>query len=105
MFKKNRFKQHFIYLFIYLFIYVIFLLHPQHTDVPRLGVQSQLQLLAYTTATAMLDLRQVCDLHDSSWQCWILNPLSEAGDRTCILMDTSWVRYRRDTMGTPYTNF
>jgi len=26
--------------------------HPQHRDVPRLGVRSELQLPAYTTATA-----------------------------------------------------
>ena len=26
--------------------------HPQHMEVPRLGVESELQLLAYTTATA-----------------------------------------------------
>ena len=30
-------------------------------------------------------------LHHSSWQCQILNPLSGARDRTCILMDTSQV--------------
>ena len=33
----------------------------------------------------------ICDLCCSLQQHWILNPLSEAGDRTCILMDTSWV--------------
>ena len=27
--------------------------HPQHMEVPRLGVESELQLPAYTTATAM----------------------------------------------------
>ena len=32
----------------------------------------------------------LCHSHSSSWQCWILNPLSEVRDRTCILMDTSW---------------
>ena len=32
-------------------------------------------------------------LHHSSRQCWIHNPLSGARDRTCILMDTSWVHY------------
>ena len=43
--------------------------------------------------TAMLDLSCVRNLHRSSRQCWISNPLSKARDRTCILMDNSWVRY------------
>ena len=41
-----------------------------------------------------------CDLHYRSWQCRILNPLSKAKDWTCILVDTSWVRYYWATMGT-----
>ena len=49
-----------------------------HMEVPRLGVESQLQLPASTTATAVPDLSHICDLHHSSWQCWILNPLSKA---------------------------
>jgi len=51
-------------------------------EVPRLGIKLELQLPAYTTATAaMLDWRsRFCDLHHSSWQCGILNPLSEARD-------------------------
>ena len=32
-------------------------------------------------------------LHHSSWQHHILNLLSEARDRTCILVDTSWIRF------------
>ena len=56
---------------------------------PRLGVKAEVQLLTYTTATQ--DLGNICDVHLSSWQPWILNPLSEAGDRTPILMDPSWV--------------
>ena len=51
-------------------------------EVPRLGVESELQLLAYTTATATWDLSHVCDLHHSSWQRPILNPLREAWDGT-----------------------
>ena len=58
-------------------------------EVSRLGVESELQLLAYATATIMPDLSCVCNLHHSSWQCQILNALSEARDQTCILMDTS----------------
>ena len=58
-------------------------------EVPRLVVESELQLLACTTAT--LDPSHVCDPHHSSWQHQILNPLSEASDQTPILMDTSQV--------------
>ena len=51
-----------------------------HMEVPRLGVESELQLPAYATTTATWDLSRVCHLHHSSGQSWILNPLSEAGD-------------------------
>ena len=38
------------------FFFFVFLgPHPRHMEVPRLGVESELQLLAYTTATAMPD--------------------------------------------------
>ena len=66
-------------------------MHPQHMEVPWLGVESELQLPAYTTTTATQDLSLICDLHHSSQQRQILNPLSEARDQTHILMDTSWV--------------
>ena len=55
-------------------------LHPWHMEVPRLGVESELQLLAHTTATETWDLSRICEPHHSSWQCWIPNPLSEARD-------------------------
>ena len=61
-------------------------LHPGHMEIPRLGVQSELQLPAYTTATATPDLSHIGN--HSSWQRSILNSLSEARDRTCTLMDT-----------------
>ena len=66
--------------------------HLWHVEVPGLGVQSELQPPAYTTATAMWDPSRVCDLHHSSGQCKILNPLSEARDQTRNLMVTSRVR-------------
>ena len=56
--------------------------HPSHMEVPRQGVESEPQLPASTTATARQDPSCICDLHPSSWQCRILNPLSEAWDRT-----------------------
>jgi len=88
----SHFKSRLI-LFFFFFFLVFLGPHPQHTEVPRLGVKSEPQLPTYITATASRDLSRICDLHHSSWQCWILNPLSEARDRTCILTDTSRVHY------------
>ena len=62
-------------------------------EVPRLEVESELQLLAYTTATSTQDLSHVCELHHSSWHPWVLNPLREARDQTCVLMDTCQAWY------------
>ena len=47
---------------IFFFFFWFLGLHLQHMEIPRLGIKSELQLLAYTTATAMPDPRQVCDL-------------------------------------------
>ena len=44
--------------------------HPWHMVIPRLGVELELQLPAYTTAAATPDPSCVCDLHHSSRQCW-----------------------------------
>ena len=62
-------------------------------EVPRTGFESGLQLLAYATATATPKWSRVCDLHCSSRQCRILNPLNKDRDWTGILMDTSQVCY------------
>ena len=35
--------------------------------VPRLGVESELQLLVYITAIATRDLSHMCGLYHSSW--------------------------------------
>ena len=50
-------------------------------EIPRLGVELELQLTAYVTATQ--DPSCTCDLHHSSWQHWI--PNTEWG----LLIDTS----------------
>ena len=74
-------------------------------EVPRRGVVLELQLPAYTTATATRDPSHFCDLCSNSQQFQILNPLSEARDGTRILMDTSQVCYRRAAAVTPAFNF
>ena len=70
-------------------------------EVPRRGVEWELQLPACATATAMPDPSRDFDLRHSAQQHWIPDPLSEARDRTRILMDTSWIHFRCATWGTP----
>ena len=55
----GRFKRFFFFFFVFLG------LHAQHMEVLRLGVQLEVQLPAYTTATAMPDLSRICDIHHS----------------------------------------
>ena len=93
-----------LHFFCFSFSFFFFFLgpHPWHMEVPRLGVKSELQLLAYAPATAMPDLSPVFNLHRSSQQRRILNPLSEVRDQTRVLLDTSQVCYHWATMGTPW---
>ena len=77
------------FLFVCLFLFFLGL-HLWHTGAPRLGMQSELQLPVYTTATATQDPSLICDLHRGSRQCGILNPLSEARDLTI----SSWILVR-----------
>ena len=56
-----------ILFFKFLFIFMLSLgPHLWHIIVPGLGVELELQLLAYTTATATSDLSRVCELHHSN---------------------------------------
>ena len=100
LFWPFTFESVLYFFFICLFIYLFLEQHPQHMEVPRLGVESELQLPAYTTDTAMWDLSFVCALHQSSRQCWILNSLSEARGRTHNLMVPSQICFCCATTGT-----
>ena len=89
---------------LYVFVVIFFFFKGHrcgHMKISRLGVKSELQLLAYATATAMPDLSYVCYLYHSLHPRQILNSLREARDQTCILMDTSQVRFCWATTGTP----
>ena len=65
-------------------------------EVPRRGVE----LLAYATARAASDPSHICNLHHSSWQRRIINPLSEARDGAHNLMVPSWIRFHCAMSGT-----
>ena len=60
-------------------------LHPRYMEVPR--------LVTYTTATATLDPSPVCNLSTARGNAKILNPLREARDQTCVLVDASQIRF------------
>ena len=68
----------FVCLFIYLFVFFVLCPHLRHMEVPR---------PPYATATATQDPSQFCDLHHSSWQRQIPNPLS----KTRVEPASSWM--------------
>ena len=78
-----------IVLFLYSTYFFFFLqLHLQHIEVPRLGVKSELQLQACTTATTPPNLSHIFDLGHNLQQHQILNTLRETRDQMHILTDT-----------------
>ena len=88
------------YFFFFCLLSFLFLgLHLQHKEVPRLG--SSRSCSHSYVAIATWDLHRIFDLHHSSWQWWILNPLSKARDRIHIHVDTSLIHFHWATMGTP----
>ena len=58
--RPSFFSLFFFFFFVFLGLYL------WHMEVPRLGVELEPQLPAYTIATAMPDLSRVCNLHHSS---------------------------------------
>ena len=74
-------------------------------EVPRLRIESELSLPAYTTAPAMPDPSCDCNLHHSSRQRRILKPRSEARGPTHILMILVGIVNHRATKGNPGVAF
>ena len=73
-------------------LFFFFMARPRDMEVPGLGVESELQEQAYTTATttppSVLLPCEPQDMDHSLQHHRILNPQNEATDRTHILMDT-----------------
>ena len=91
--------------FVFVFVFCFLGPHPWHMEVSRLGVDLELQLPVYTTVTATSVPSLICDLHHSSRPCQVLNPLGEARDQTCGLMDTHRFRFPYATTETPLLTF
>ena len=67
--------------------------HLKHMEVPRLGVELELLLPVYATATATPEPNVSVTYPTAHDNARSFNPLSEARDQTHILMDTSQVHY------------
>ena len=93
-------KDYFVKFCFYLLIIFLFLFS-RATPAPHGRSHARGWIRAYTTATATWDPSHVFNLYHRSWQHWIPDPLSEARDRTHILMDTSWICFHCTTTGTP----
>ena len=84
--KNDVFKVEILFYFIFLVFSRAAPVSYGHMEVPRLGVQSELEPSPYARTTTTWDLSLVSDLHHSSRQRRILKPLSEARDQTLNLM-------------------
>ena len=91
----------FVFFFFCSVLFCFLGLHVWHMEVPGLGAKLELQLPAYAKATAMPNPSHVCDLHHSSQQRWILDPLNEARDQTRNLVVPGRIRFVCTMMGTP----
>ena len=77
----------FSFFFLFFFFFCLLRLHLQHMEVPRQGgrIRATAGSLHYSHSNARSELR----LRPTPRQCWILNPWSEDGDQTRILLDTN----------------
>ena len=102
---KCLYKILLLHFFFFLFFFCLFRTAPLACGGCSIGVKWELQLVAYTTATAMQDPSRICNLHHSSWQHCILNPLSKARDWTCVFLDATQIHFCWATKGIPLTLF
>ena len=87
------------------FVFCLFRAEPAACGGSQTGVESELWPLAYTTATATWDPSPICDLHHSSQQRQIPNPLGETRDQTHNLVVPGWICFCGTVMGTPTVVF
>ena len=86
--KRNQLRSsaRYFHIFTSFFFFFVFLSFFRVVSMAHGGSQTGDLIGAVATATAMPDLSRDCDLHHSSWQCRILNPLGEVRDQTYNLV-------------------
>ena len=100
--KKKKKKLYWGNNFLVVVVVVVFLPFSWATPMAYRGSQARGRIRAVAAGLHQSHSNAgVCNLHHSSGQCWILNPLSTARDRTPKLMVPSWIHFRCATTGTP----
>ena len=89
----------------YLFIYFSFFFRAAHTAYGGSQARGRIRAVTACLHYSNKGSNRLCNLTNSSGQCWILSPLSEARDRTINLTVPSWIRFRCTTTGTPNTRY
>ena len=106
MFIIGFFGEGVLFLLLFLFCFCFFLgLHPQHMEVPRLGVKLELQLPAYSTSTATWNLSLIWAYTTADSNARFLTLWAKPG----IEPASSWILFSFIThwaiMGTPWWIF
>ena len=79
----------FLFVFVFVFVHLFLGAPPSAYGGSQARGPIGAAAAAYARAIATPDLSHVCDLHHSTHQRQIPDPLNEARDQTHILMDTS----------------
>ena len=87
--------------FIMKYVFCFLELHLWHVEIPRLGVELELQLPAYATATATQDLSRVCELRHSSRNARSLTHWVRPRDQPPNLMVPSRIHFHCPTTRSP----
>ena len=95
------------YLCIYFYLFVFLGQHLRHMEIPRQGVELELQLLACTTATATSDLRRVFDPYQAhgnagSLTHWERPGIKPASSQILVRFIFHWARTRTPSLQTFY---
>ena len=91
-FLRPPYSQRYNTMVLFLFFFCFLGSNLRHMEVPGLEGLIRAVAVGLSHSHSNPGFEPLMHLHHSSRQCWILNPLSKARDRTRNLMVPSWIR-------------